>query len=104
MRAKLLHAAVLFAVGQVRNDDAARAREDYAAVACAIHNMQLVACAEGLGAKWSTGGITCHPETYALLGIDPAVEEIVGFVWIGVPAQACEVPRPPLEDFVRTTD
>ena len=103
VRAKLGNAAVLFAVGQVLDDDPVRAREDYAAVACAIQNMQLVACASGLGAKWSTGQITRHPETYAMLGIDAEVEEIVGFVWIGVPAQICEVPRPPLEDVIRTT-
>ncbi len=102
IRGKLLNPAVLVVVSQVRCDDAFRAREDYAAVACAIQNFQLVVTARGLGAKWSTGGVTTHPDTYAALGIDPEAEEVVGFVWAGVPAQDCEVKRPPLDSVVRT--
>jgi len=98
---KLMHPAELVVVTVVRCDDAFRAREDYAATCCAIQNLQLAATAEGLGAKWSSGGLTTHPETYAAVGVDPAVEEIVAFVWIGVPAQVPTIKRPPIEAVLR---
>ena len=100
---KLLNPA-LVVVSQRRCDDAFRAREDYAASACAIQNILLSAHADGFGAKWSSGGLTTAAPTYATLGIDPAVDEIVGFVWIGVPAERPKVPRPPLDGFVRRLD
>ncbi len=98
---KLMHPGELVVVSVVRCDDAFRAREDYAAAACAIQNLQLAATAEGLGAKWSSGGLTTHPETYAAVGIDPAVEEIIAFVWIGVPAKVPEIKRPAIEAMLR---
>lgn len=98
---KLMHPAELVVVSLVRCDDAFRAREDYAAAACAIQNLQLAATAEGAGAKWSSGGLTTHPETYAAVGIDPEVEEIIAFVWIGVPAKVPSIKRPPLEAVLR---
>ena len=57
---------------------------------------QLAAFAEGYGAKWSSGGLTTHPETYAAVGIDPEQEEIVGFIWVGVPARVPKIKRPEL--------
>ena len=52
-----------------------------------------------------TVGITRHAEAYALLGIDPAVEQIVGFLWVGQPSRPHPAPvRPPLSAHVRTTD
>ena len=92
LRIKMLNPAHLVVVSQVLSPDPDRAREDYAACACAIQNLQLSVHADGYGAKWSTGGVTTDPETYSILGIDPGVERIVGFVWVGV---AEVVPRGP---------
>lgn len=101
-QAKICDPAMLVVVSMRRTpDDAFREREDYAATACAIQNMMLVVHAAGYGAKWGTGGVTRHPDTYAYLGIDQAEEEIVGFVWMGVPDQAKPTARPPLEAHVR---
>jgi nitroreductase len=101
---KVRDPAVLLVVSQVRSEDPFRAREDYASVAAAIQNLHLSVHADGLGAKWSTGGVTHHSETYAICSIDPAVEEIVGFVWVGVPRTVPQVAeRPPLSTLVRTT-
>ena len=97
---KLLNPS-LVVVSMKRCDVPFQAREDYAATACAIQNIQLSVHADGFGAKWSSGGLTTAPETYQTLGIDSAVEEIVGFIWVGVPAQRGTIERPPLEDFVR---
>lgn len=105
IRAKLLNPAELVVVSQVRCDDTFRAREDYAAVACAVQNMSLSLWAQGVGSKWSSGKITRHPDTYTAVRIDPQIEEIVGFIWVGIPATAVEaVPRPPVASFVRRVD
>ena len=46
--------------------------------------------------------VTTAPATYAALGIDPEVEEIVGFVWAGIAAKVPPKPeRPPLDELVR---
>lgn len=103
MRRKVRNPAHLVVVVQPKKEDAFEAREDYAAIACAIQNMALVVHAEGYASKWSTGGLTTHEESYRLLGVDAPQEEIVGFIWIGVP----EITGPPvpkrsaLEDHIR---
>ncbi|TDP73588.1 nitroreductase family protein [Bradymonas sediminis] len=100
IQAKAGNSPELLVVTQIRNDeDAFRSREDYAAIACAIQNISLSLWSEGVGSKWATGGPTRHPDTYKLLGIDPASEEIVGFVRIGHPmVEPMESPRLPLKD------
>lgn len=85
-RDKILKPAELLVVSQVMDEDADVAQEDYAAVACAVQNILLSVSAEGVGSKWSTGGVTTDPRTYALLGIDSAREHIVGFIWLGYSA------------------
>jgi nitroreductase len=80
--------AELLVVCQTRHADPAVAREDYAAVACALQNAMLVLWAEGIGSKWSTGGVTTDERSYRLLGIDPMQQEIVGFFWAGYAARA----------------
>ena len=99
--AKIVTPGALLVVSQLRSDDGFQSKEDYAAVCCAIQNMLLVAHGEGLGAKWSTGGVTSHADTYKVLNIDPEVEEIVGFVWVGAPALVPNIKRPPLDEMVR---
>jgi nitroreductase len=102
VRTKVLNPAELFVVSIVRNDDPVIAREDYASAACAIQNLMLSLCADGFGAKWSTGYLPMHADTYALLGIDAAREEIVGFVWAGVPERVPAAQRrPELGELVR---
>lgn len=105
VRRKVLNPAHLLVVVQEKKDDAFEAREDYAAIACAIQNIALIVHAEGYASKWSTGSLTTHPETYRLCGVESERAEIVGFVWIGVPENAePSVPeRTPLEDHVRWT-
>jgi nitroreductase len=92
---------LLIAVAQRVAADPERAREDYAAVSCAVQNLLLVATARGLGSKWGTGAVTRDAEASALLGFDPAEEPIVGFIWIGRSARVPEVQRPPLDGYVR---
>lgn len=100
LREKLMNPSELVVFARVRTDDAFRAREDYATLACAIQNFSLSLWDEGVASKWSTGGITRHSDTYTLLGIDPDRLEIVGFVWVGMPIleELKTPPRPPLKD------
>lgn len=99
---KLMSKPRIVVASALLSSDALQRREDYAATCCAIQNIQLAAWAEGVGMQWSTGKQTQQPQTYALLTIDPAVEEIVGFLYFGyaalVPAPA---PRKPLAAVMR---
>jgi nitroreductase len=92
LSAKMLWPAELVVVCQVKHDDEDVAHEDYAAVACATYAAMLALWSEGIGSKWSTGDVTTDPRTYELLGIDPAQQSIVGFMWVGY--AATETPKP----------
>lgn len=86
LRAKFTTAAELLVVVRIRNDDHVIAREDYAAVACAVQNLMLALHSEGVGSKWTTGAVTRDPRTYDLTEVDFDTERIEGFVWIGIAA------------------
>ncbi|MCZ7583091.1 MAG: nitroreductase [Deltaproteobacteria bacterium] len=92
IRKKFMNPAVLLVAAQIKTDDAFRAKEDYAACACAIQNLMLSLHGRGIGSMWGTGGPTRDQRTYDLLGIDRDKEEIIGFVWVG---RAAAVPNPP---------
>ncbi len=99
---KFLAFPTVVAVAASCEGDEQRRREDYAATACAIQNVQLAAWAEGVGVKWSTSGVIRDPQTYELLGIDPAAFEIIGLLFVGYPA---EIPtrdrKRPLDEIIR---
>ena len=100
-RQKLAAPPHLLVVSQVRAPDMHRAKEDYAAVACAIQNLSLSLWSEGIGSKWSSGALTSHATTYHLTGIEPKAEEIVGFVWIGYPLDIPDSPRLAKDEVLR---
>jgi nitroreductase len=79
----VIHPAELIVVSQVLSTRLDARHEDFAAVACAVYGMSLSLWAEGVGSKWSTGGVTEHPRVHEALGIDAEHERIVGFFWIG---------------------
>lgn len=100
---KLMSKPRIVVVTMVLSGDAFQRREDYAATCCAIQNIQLAAWGEGLGMQWSTGKQTQQAETYTQLAIDPATEEIVGFLYFGYPALIPPpAPRKPLVDVMRS--
>jgi nitroreductase len=99
---KLMSKPRIVVVTTLLSSDALQRREDYAATCCAIQNIQLAAWAEWLGMQWSTGKQTQQPQTYSLLAIDPAAEEIVGFLYFGYPALVpAPAPRKPLAEVTR---
>ncbi|MEY4550649.1 MAG: hypothetical protein RL685_6844 [Pseudomonadota bacterium] len=93
LASKMLFPAELLVVAQTKAEDAEVAQEDYAAVSCAVYAAMLSLWSEGIGSKWSTGGVTTDPRTYACLGVEPAEQSIVGFVWVGYDARP-EAPKP----------
>ncbi|MAB71913.1 MAG: nitroreductase [Planctomycetaceae bacterium] len=86
---------------QTRSEDPFRSREDYAACSCAIQNFFVSLASEGVSGKWSTGGITRDLRMYGLLGLDPGVFEVIGFLWAGVAERPPAIARPPLDAVVR---
>lgn len=97
IRAKLQSAPVLIIASQLLDPDERRRREDYGACACAIQNIALALWSEGVSMKWSSGAVTWDAATYEIAGIDPAEEEIIGFLWIGYADEQPETPRLPVD-------
>ena len=102
-RQKVMSSPVLLAITCRLTGNPAQQVEDLAAVCAAVQNLQLAAWGEGIGTHWNTGRVTRLPETGALLGLSERGEQLVGFLYLGYPAQ---VPEPPkrrlIQDFVRT--
>lgn len=86
------------AVSCAQSEDPLRAQEDYAACCCAVQNLSLFLWSEGIGTKWSTGGVTRHPEFYRLLEVDPQQRSIVGLIWYGYPVHIPEMRRRDVSD------
>lgn len=99
---KFLAFPTIVAVASSCAGDEQGQREDFAATACAIQNIQLAAWAEGVGVKWSTAAVIRDPLAYEVLEIDPTQFEIVGLLFMGYPA---EVPtrdrKRPLSEIIR---
>jgi nitroreductase len=102
-RRKVMSSPVLLAVMCRLAGNAAQQAEDLAAVCAAVQNVQLAAWDEGIGTHWNTGRVTRLPETSALLELSERGEQLVGFLYLGYPAQIPEAPkRRPIQDFVRS--
>jgi nitroreductase len=101
---KFLSIPTIVAVAALQEGDEQRRREDYAAVCCAIQNVQLAAWAEGIGVKWSTSAVTREPLTYELLDFDSERFAIVAFLYVGYPADTPTRDRKtPLDEIIRHT-
>lgn len=56
--------------------------EEVAAVSCAVQNILLSAHAYGIGAYWSTGGMTYHPEMRNFMQLEEH-DQCLGMIYIG---------------------
>jgi nitroreductase len=95
----------LIALGLRRSEDAHRAHEDFATLACSVQIAASFLWEHGVGTKWSSGGWTTHPRTYEILGVSPAEVALEGALMIGVPLivpKATE--RPSLDRFLRRVE
>lgn len=100
-RARLEGVPAMFVLTSARSDDALLDRENYGACCCAAQNLMLYLWRQGIGVKWTTGGITREPRFYELLGIDAARETVVGYFWYGVPKVVPQQRRRPVDEIVR---
>lgn len=100
---KFMAIPAIVAVACLQEGDEQRQREDYAATCCAVQNIQLAAWAEGIGMQWSTGPVTLEPATHKLLGLDPSQHQIIGFLYIGFPAEVPKARRKPLDEVLKRT-
>lgn len=74
--------------------------EEIEAVACAVQNMHLTAAANGVGAFWSTGGMTYLEASKTYFGLEEE-DMLMGFLFVGMPSG--ELPkgrRKPIADKV----
>ena len=95
----------IVAVTCLKNADAEVEREDYAAVACAIQNIQLAAWSLGLGMQWSSGAAAQNPRTGQIVGFDAQHESLVGLLFFGFPAVVPPAKmRKPLAEVMRQLD
>ena len=102
-RQKVMSSPVLLAITCRLTENPGQQVEDLAAVCAAVQNLQLAAWGEGIGTHWNTGKVTRLPETSALLELSERDEQLVGFLYLGYPAQIPKPPkRRPIQDFVRT--
>ena len=83
-----------------RSQDELRAREDYAACCCAVYAMCLYLWSKGVGTKWTTGEVTRDPRFYDAIWTDPEVENVVGMIWYGYPAEVPVTARKPVSEIV----
>ena len=81
----------IVAVSCLKSDGGEQEREDYAAVACAIQNIQLEAWNLGVGMQWSSGKMATSAHLYELLGLNSDKEFLVGLLFFGFPLK---VPAP----------
>ena len=82
------------------SDDPIRAREDFAACACAVQNLMLYLWSAGVATKWTTGDVTREPSFFKTLGIDPDLESLVGMIWYGYAEQIPTCNRRPVEEIM----
>ena len=83
---------VLVLAYSVPGRDEHESRENYAAVACALQNLQLAAVEEGLVGGWSTGGFPRSAAVREAVGADSSWE-FVGAVYLGYPSDTAKPVR-----------
>ena len=87
-------------VSCLRSADAVRAREDYAACACAIQNMSVYLWEQGIGVKWTTGDVTRDARFFDIVGMDYEAVYVVGLFWYGFPASIPTQHRKPVDEIL----
>jgi nitroreductase len=94
-----LRASHIISIGFKRSEKVPEI-EEVAAVSCAVQNMYLTAAAYGVGAYWTTGGVTYYPGVNYFFGLDEK-DKLLGFFYVGVIATASPAgKRNPIEEKV----
>ena len=87
LRDRPLTATAIIAIC-LKRDEAERdpIEEEIASVSMAVQNMMLVAAAHGIGAFWSSGGVTYWPETREFMDLGEK-DKFLGFLYLGYPKE-----------------
>ncbi|MDA9120762.1 nitroreductase [Flavobacteriales bacterium] len=87
LRARPLMATAIIGICMKR-DEAERDPEieELASVSMAVQNIMLLAGAHGIGAFWSSGGVTYWPETKEFMGLGQK-DKFLGFLYLGYPKE-----------------
>lgn len=85
----------------LRSADPIQDEEDFAACCCAVQNLLLALWSRGVATKWSTGGVTRHPQFLESLGLDPAEQRLVGLIFYGYPEKLPQQQRRSAVEFLR---
>ena len=98
-KGKPLRSPVLIAVGVDKpSEEKVIEVENICASAAAVENLLLAAHAEGLAAKWRTGGPARDPKVKQFLGFEPD-QYLIAFVYLGYPEfESSPAERPSFED------
>ena len=102
IRNKFLNPSHLLISSQILNKDKLKKKEDYAACACAIQNLAISLASSRVNIKWSTGEIIRSKRIYNILNIDPKLEEIIGFIWVGYGKILPKISRPFIKEIYKT--
>ncbi len=87
-------------VSCLHSDDEIRAREDYAACCCAVHNMAIYLWDHGIGMKWTTGEVIRDPGFFDIVGMNYDQVYVVGLFWYGYPATIPTQHRKPVGEIL----
>ena len=90
---------LIFVYSEIAEIDAI-SEENYAAVCCAIQNMQLAAESIGLGIGWSTGKMSKIPQLEQILGIEEKLK-MVGVLSVGYPDAIVSKDRKHFQDLTK---
>jgi len=101
IRDKFLNPSHLLISSQILNKDELIKKEDYAACACAIQNLAISLASSRVNIKWSSGEIIRSKRIYKILNIDPVLEEIIGFIWVGYGKILPEIKRPMIKEIYK---
>ena len=87
LRDRPLTATAIIAIC-LKRDEAERdpIEEEIASVSMAVQNMMLVAAAHGIGAFWSSGGVTYWPETREFMDLGEK-DKFLGLLYLGYPKE-----------------
>mmetsp|Transcript_15727 Transcript_15727/g.45332 ORF Transcript_15727/g.45332 Transcript_15727/m.45332 type:complete len:248 (+) Transcript_15727:167-910(+) len=73
-------------------DPSGLARENYAAVCCAVQNLCLSLHADGIGTKWTSGPVNFHPAFAKTVGLSED-QYVVGTLWFGRAEKIPDAPK-----------
>ena len=90
---------VIFAYS-LDDQDAFKAKENYAAVVAALQNISLAGVAEGLSVTWDTGRVTRVPAVDKVLGAEPNWN-VLAMLSVGYPDEESQSSRTPVDAFTR---